>query len=426
MTTRELIQKIREPNNWTDDFFAEIEQLYFENFNTVRNSLVSDGSWDRFDTAFSEWRKAGQVAAVEGEKRCKLTTVQSGAIVPISQNQSINLDDMEQVEESDAEWLIPGYIPKYQITSLAGDGGAGKTTIWCSLAAAISSGQQPFILGDAIPFKNEASTVMYFSAEDSISITLKRKLRKNNAILKNIKTMDIADDRFARIKFNDPFLESLIAKHRPDLCIFDPIQAFIPPEIRMGDRNHMRNCLAPLIGFGEKYGTTFLIILHANKQSGVWGRKRMADSSDIWDISRSVLMVGETSESGIRYISQEKSNYGPLEKTILYRIEDEVPIFQSFTTKRDREFVSEHTHAVHQMPQRDEAKEFILDFLRDGEKEVADLDGMAKAMGISQNALKNAKTELKKEKKIRTWSVGYGASKKWVICLLDDQGLTAS
>ena len=65
----------------------------------------------------------------------------------------------------------------------------------------------------------------------------------------------------------------------------------MPPEIRMGDRNAMRNCLAPLIGYGEKYGVTFLIVEHANKQSGVWGRKRIADSADIWDISRSVIMA---------------------------------------------------------------------------------------------------------------------------------------
>ena len=44
------------------------------------------------------------------------------------------------------------------------------------------------------------------------------------------------------------------------MCIFDPIQAFVPPDIRMGDRNAMRSCLSPLIGYGEKYGVTFLII----------------------------------------------------------------------------------------------------------------------------------------------------------------------
>lgn len=57
---------------------------------------------------------------------------------------------------------------------------------------------------------------------------------------------------------------------------------------------------------GEKYGTTFIIIVHTNKQVGLWGRKRIADSADIWDIARSVLIAGEAND-GLRYISQEKA-----------------------------------------------------------------------------------------------------------------------
>ena len=67
---------------------------------------------------------------------------------------------------------------------------------------------------------------------------------------------------------------------------------------------------------------TFIIVVHVNKQSGVYGRKRIADSSDIWDASRSVLMLGETQEKGVRYLTQEKSNYGKLEKTALYTLND--------------------------------------------------------------------------------------------------------
>ena len=85
---------------------------------------------------------------------------------------------------------------------------------------------------------------MFFSAEDSFEYTLKRRLRKNGANLANIISIDIADERFQDIKFNSIFLERLIEKHRPALCIFDPIQAFVPPDIRMGDRNAMRSCMA--------------------------------------------------------------------------------------------------------------------------------------------------------------------------------------
>lgn len=54
----------------------------------------------------------------------------------------------DSAEEKKTDWLVNDYIPWYQITSLAGDGGSGKTTVWCALAAAISSGTRPFFLID--------------------------------------------------------------------------------------------------------------------------------------------------------------------------------------------------------------------------------------------------------------------------------------
>lgn len=182
----------------------------------------------------------------------------------------------------------------------------------------------------------------------------------------------------------------------------------------------MRNCLAPLIGYGEKYGTTFLIVEHANKQSGVWGRKRIADSADIWDISRSVIMAGETNDPGIRYLSHEKSNYCPTGRTVLYCIDDEIAKFKAYADKKDKDFVTEADYTTRQKPQRDEAKEFILDFLKDGEKEVAELDEMAGAMSISKSAIKNAKADLKKDGQIkyRTESLGKGKGATHYISLL--------
>ncbi len=68
MTINEMIKRIREPDNWTDEFFTEIEPAYMQHLNTVRNTLVKDGLWDRFDKAFSEWQRPGQAAVVAAPK----------------------------------------------------------------------------------------------------------------------------------------------------------------------------------------------------------------------------------------------------------------------------------------------------------------------------------------------------------------------
>lgn len=421
-----MIQKIRNADNWTDSFFAEIEPLYSESFNTVRNTLVADGLWDRFDRAFCEWKRPGQIAITSDNRKKRRVTTKNGAIVPASSDSEITDFSMKTLDEytaKDPEWLIDGWIPKYQITVMCADGGAGKTSLWCHIAAKLSTGDYTIFEQDLIKTgvgKSKPLKVAYFTSEDSIEYTLKARLEKNGVNIFNTCTIDMKDKRFPSVKFNSEFFEKLIEKNRPDVAIFDPLQSFIPPNVRMGQRNEMRNCMNPLIALGEKYKVTPLIVMHTNKQSGMYGRKRMADSSDIWDIARSVIMLGETSQEGIRYISQEKSNYGPLQETILFEINDSQPIFKGYSKKRDREFITEYDHNSRLAPQRDEAKEFILDFLKDGEKEISDLDEMATANGISKSALKRAKAELKKEGRTKTWSTGYGETKKFYIHLLEE------
>lgn len=337
---------------------------------------------------------------------------------PAPRKLSLKLTSLDNVTEESPDWLITDYIPRYQITSLAGDGGSGKTTIWCSIAAAVSSGKRSFMEYD-LEAKRKPERVMFFSAEDSLKYTLARKLRKSGANMANIISLDISDPRFAAIKFNSPFFEQLLNEYRPALCIFDPIQSFVPPEIHMGDRNAMRQCLEPLIGYGEKYGTTFLIVEHANKMAGAYGRKRIADSADIWDISRSVLMAGETgAEDGGRYLSHEKSNYGPLQDTFLYSLDGEKVAVTGHTYKRDRDFVLGAAYGAKNKPQRENARELILDALKEGEMPTKELDELIiETCGISKSTLGRAKQDLKKEGLIQHRSEG-NAEKKWFTSLV--------
>ncbi|RGV96539.1 hypothetical protein DWV97_08045 [Ruminococcus sp. AF14-10] len=347
------------------------------------------------------------------------TTAVQGKIVK-KDSFSLEMMSMEDVEEKAPEWLIAGYVPRHQITVLAGDGGVGKTTAWCDIAASVSSGK-PCFLERGIPeefAKHDPGKVLFFSSEDSPEYTLKSRLMKAGANLANIFSIGLKDDRFSEIKFNSELLEQLIEHHKPELVIFDPIQSFVPPDIQMGQRNAMRACLNPLIGLGEKYGATFLVIVHANKQSGVYGRKRIADSADIWDIARSVMMIGNTAEQGVRYISHEKSNYGMTADSVLFSINDGKIETKGYTTKKDREFVSESTYNVKQAPAKEAAKEFIIESLQEGQKEASELNELAQILGISKSAMREAKAELKKEQIIKMKSAGFGAEKKWYISLV--------
>lgn len=332
------------------------------------------------------------------------------------ENLLVNLND---ITEKEASWLVPQRMPKGQIIILAGDGGSGKTNAWCALAAAISSGKQVFF--DETPkefFQAEPQRVLFFSSEDSLEYTLKARLRKAGANFNNIFSVDLKNERFSEIKFNSELLKSLIEDVKPTLVVFDPLQAFVPVDMQMGQRNAMRACLSPLIGIGEEFGVTSLIVVHTNKKQGVFGRNQIADSADVWDIARSVMIVGTITGSSERYLSQEKNNYAPLAQTVLFNITENGAEFVGFSDKKDADFVSERDYERRQAPQRADAEKFIIDFLRNGKKPTSELDEAAESAGISKNTLSRAKTELRKKKLLSSEAEGFGNSKVFYSYLL--------
>lgn len=342
----------------------------------------------------------------------------------VSSNSGIlaSLTVLSAVEKKAAEWLIPGYIPKGQITLIAGDGGSGKGFLWCDIAAAVSTGRAS-VLDKVNPFTSDevrpAQKVLYFSSEDSTQVVIKQRLEDAGANMDNIITVGIDSPDFPSIRFASPELKTIIETTRPALVIFDPLQSFLADGTMMNQRHSMRTNLNPLVEYGERFGCTFIIIMHTNKLSGVWGRKRLADSADVWDIARSVFLVGYTGEEKDRYISHEKSNYGEQLDTVLYRITDGAIEYLCTSDKKDRDFILAAPGSGGVSDQRREAADYILAYLRDepeGKAPAKDIDDACKACGYTQGAVRYAKSSLKEAGKIRISNKGFGG--KWSIELV--------
>lgn len=320
--------------------------------------------------------------------------------------------------EEEPSWLVEGWIPEGQITLLAADGGTGKTTLWCNLVAALSSGR-PCLL-DSPDVKREPLKVAFFSTEDSVKKKLKRQLRQAGANEGNILTADFSSgggDTLRELKLGSDRLREVIANFRPALCVFDPIQGFLPSRVNMGSRNEMRDCMAPLIALGEEFGTAFFIVCHTNKRMGASDRSRLADSADLWDVARSVLMMGYTGEPGQRYLSHEKNNYADRQETLLLSFGEGGQLVKEGTTwKRDREFMQE---AVTQRsaPQREECKAFLLEKLGEHGNSMAskELEDLARDAGYSRATIRRAKDELKDSSAIVYKNTGNGNNKVWTV-----------
>lgn len=325
---------------------------------------------------------------------------------------------LEDFPEEEARWIVPGWLPEGQITLMAADGGIGKTTLWCNIIAALSSGQ-PCIL-DSEETHRKPLKVAFLTTEDSVRKKLHKKLRMAGAIMKNIVTPDFLADKgglLRELKFGSPEMELFVRHFRPALCVFDPVQGFVPPDINMGSRNAMRDCMAPLIALGEETGTTFLVICHTNKRKGAYGRDRIADSADLWDVSRSVLMAGYTEDEGIRYLSNEKNNYAELQETLLFSIDSDGQVhIEGKSRKRDREY-TQGAIASTSTPKREDCKEWILQELDavGGDMPAKDLESKAKEAGFTYITLRRAKDELKQANEIKYFQTGGAKDKVWHI-----------
>ena len=330
---------------------------------------------------------------------------------------------LEDFPEEDAKWLIPGWIPAGQISVIAADGGIGKTTLWCHIIAALSNGTTCIL--DPPGYTREPMKIMFLTTEDSVRKKLRKKLRLAGANMKNIITPDFVGDRSGmlhKLKFGSEELERVLRYFRPALCVFDPIQGFTPPRVNMGSRNEMRACTAQLITIGEDINTTALIVCHTNKRKGACGRDRIADSADIWDIARSVLMAGFTEDQGVRYLSNEKNNYAQLQETVLFSIDSDEQIHKEGTSwRRDREYVMGAEQAK-SSPMREDCKAFIMKTLHEtgGAMPTADLDELITAAGYSFSSLKRAKADLKREGNVRYFHTGSNDRRVWHIQALTD------
>jgi len=326
-------------------------------------------------------------------------------ITLLDDNEDYHMISMDEVEEKEIQWLIPNYIPKEQITLIVGDGGVGKTTSWTSIISALSKGELCFFENQEED-KREPLKIGFFSSEDPHDSIIKKKLRLNLAKQSNVKTIPITDKRFHKVKFNSQYLEGLIIENKLEVLVFDPLQSFIGDSVNMGARNTMRSTLNNLIALGKIYHVTIIIIVHTNKREMAGGRNRASDSSDIWDIARSVIFVGDASDEGIHYFSQEKSNYGKLQPTTLFKIEDSVIVKVGTTSKKDFDFQKEKTKGNKKKSLVEEAKEAVISLLNDHDAYSDEIYNLAEELDISKSTLKRARAELTSEGTIKPKRTG--------------------
>ena len=329
---------------------------------------------------------------------------------------------LSAVEAQDAKWAIENWIPEGHITLLVADGGVGKTTLWCNLLAALSAGRRCILDPEGV--EREPMRVMYFSAEDSTAKKLKGKIALLEPNQDNI--LSLAETKAGlkllhSIHFHSEELHQLIRRFRPAICVFDPIQGFIAPSVNMASRNAMRDCLEPLIALGHETGTAFLLVCHTNKRKGASGRDRVSDSADLWDGARSVLMMGRTADEGVLYLSQEKTNYGEQQDTLLLSIvENGVLVREGTTKKRDRDFIMDAGSDQRGPSKHELCERYIMELLEaQPEKRIRGdqlIEGLMRR-GVTYGTIRRVRGEMVRVNKIHKEEIYESGKPTWYFRL---------
>ena len=266
-------------------------------------------------------------------------------------------------------WLVPQLLPLGEVSLLGADGGTGKGIWQAQLIAYVTAGKTSGFF--PLP-PQQTGKVLLLAGEDDPGKVLKARLLAAGADMNRVLVLT-ADDYFGKtgqpLTLKDQALADFAAKAGPLLLIVDPLQSFLPAGVEMASRNQMRSILLPLKAIASAQQCAVLLVMHSNKKQGVSDRKRLADSSDIWDMARSVLMMGRSNSDGKIYLSHEKSSYSRPQQTVLLHIEDveldgvrtAQAVFDGYTDKKDADFIKEPR--VRQAQTKEDTRDAILNVL---------------------------------------------------------------
>ena len=306
----------------------------------------------------------------------------------------LHLINMADVEATEVKWLWYPYIPYGKVTIIQGDSGESKTTLILNLAALLSKGEK---LPESEE-KSEPINIIYQTAEDGLSDTVKPRLMAANAEHERI---TVIDEGISELSFTDERLEQAIIETKAKMVILDSLQAYIDANVDMHRANEIRPVMKHLAEVAQRQQCAIVLIGHLNKAMGM----KCLGSIDIPASARSVLLVGRIKDNPtIRVMAQIKSSLAPEGEPIAFELNKETGFH--FIGKYDIS-VDDLLNGTSTVSKLEQAENLLKDELADGNTvQQKSIQQRAKLRNISERTLNQAKKNLG-VKSIRRENVWY-------------------
>jgi putative DNA primase/helicase len=305
---------------------------------------------------------------------------------------------MSEIQPEPVDWLWPGRFARGKLSLTVGDPGVGKSYAALDIGARISIGGV-WPDGGRAPLGN----VLIVSYEDGLADTIRPRLDALGADVKKILTISvIVKDGGKRqtlsLAEHLELLRQQIIEHEAVLLILDPILAFMGANTDTHKSSAVRQVLAPLCQLAEETDCTINAIMHLNKRSGETNSVyRITSSLDFAAVARSVFICAKFPEdSSRRAMAAIKANLSALPPSLEYTIADDGAGQGIFKWIGETELSADDLLSTppENKSARDEAKEFLIDLLSDGDLPAEKVFAAARAKGIKEKTLRRAAKEL--------------------------------
>jgi DNA polymerase III delta prime subunit len=327
------------------------------------------------------------------------------------------LENCANIPPKPIQWVMPGWIPKGKLLTLAGPPGTGKTMLAINFAATISTGGK---LPDGT--YAQKGFVVIWTGEDDVDDTIVPRLIAAGADRSYIRIVRTIREGGRSRSFNPAKDIAALSREIMDagdvaLVVIDSIAQAIA-----GDSNKssaVRQSLDPLVRLAEKSGCSVLGITHVNKTSkGKDPLDRVHGSLALGAVSRVVLLAAKETSTGREedvqtcVLVRAKSNIESDHDGWRYHIEkcqfqsDGTTFVAARIVWHPERVIGSAKEILRQAEQPaelgkpsavDEAGTFLKLLLSDGPKGVPEIEFSAQQAGIAMSAIKRAKTKLKIE-----------------------------
>jgi hypothetical protein len=330
-------------------------------------------------------------------------------------------------------WLWENRIPLGGLTLLAGREGLGKSTLAVELTAQVTRGD---LMGEShgIP-----GVVVYIHSEDARDFTIVPRLVAAGADLTRVIFLNALnpDDTATSIvlPFDTELLAEAVMEHNAVMVVLDAATSVIDGKLDGDKDRQMRQALEAIATkVGERTGCAVLGIVHFGKRESSDTGKLILGSIAWSQVARSTLAIALDSDTGRLVLTGSKSNLAPMDTSSLaLQIEPatvdtpEGPtsvgkVTWLGDTDDDARDLLDGGEGASDRSERNEARDWLRDYLGQGRVKSSDAKRAANAAGISERTLTRARGSLK----VKISAEGFPRVTYWSLPAWPDSGASAA